>query len=176
MTLPKATLRRVGMELAWWACATAAALALWQAFGCTTTTFEYVDPQRPEALVRFKRTTFLRHGYAEAEFPVQARLRVEDRPMSPQLAWLTASLGCVVGSVVGAAGGPVGAIAGCLVGGAGGGIAGAAAQDEEAPAEAAPSLRSSERVVPHASRFPVSQWQGFDAICGGRAAPDWCVP
>jgi hypothetical protein len=142
----------------------AALAALLVLLGCTTTTFEYIDPIHPEIVSRFERTTFLRHGTAEVEFPSTARIKVVDKPMSPQLAWTTAALGCIIGAVVGAAGGPVTSIAGCLVGGVGGGMAGATAT---APPEPAPVPES-------APDLDAAYLTGRELVCSLRMPPYWC--
>jgi hypothetical protein len=146
-------------------------------FGCTSTTLEYVDPARPEATVRVHRTTFMRNGVVEVDFPVQTTARIEDRPISPSLASLLAGLGCVVGAVLGAPAGPVGAGIGCAGGGILGGAAGLVGQDDEAQPELAPPLRKrEERRLPPTSRSgdPLRPLGPLAFWCGRPTPQEWC--
>jgi hypothetical protein len=141
--------------------------------GCTTTRFEYTDPVNPERSMKVERTTFLRQGSFEMETADGTWARIKDDPLSERAAWLAAGLGCIGGAIAGVALGPAGSIVGCL--GVGTLGAGMAPSDAEQPVveEAPPIVRPSERPT---SRFPIDNWQGFDVVCGGLAAPSWCVP
>jgi hypothetical protein len=143
--------------------------------GCTTTEFAYVDPARPEATVSLKRTTFLRHGTVTVDFPINAQVRIDDRPISGNLTVLVAGLGCLAGGILGAPAGPLGAGLGCLGGGAIGGAAGALGGEDDKPSlEEAPPLKPLERppILPAPKVSLGASWREFE--CGGAMEPDWC--
>jgi hypothetical protein len=134
--------------------------------GCAHTTVEYVDPARPEAVVRVARTTFLRHGRVDVQFPINADVRIVDEPISADLATVTLFAAAAAGAVAGPAG-----AATVLFGTGFLAAVGAIANDDE-PAQAeqdAPPTKPSEQpsVLP-----PTAQWNQF--TCGGVLEPGWC--
>jgi hypothetical protein len=143
--------------------------------GCTTTRIQYVDPIHPERTMSLERTTFLRQGSFEMESPDGTWMRVKDDPISQQMAWLMAGLGCIGGAIAGLPLGAAGSVIGCLgVGAAGAGLAPdepAAPPIEEAP----PIVRPSER--PLSWRIPDPTLTGpLARSCLVPTPPSWCLP
>lgn len=149
--------------------------------GCTTTEFSYRDPQRPEADITLKRTTFLRHGSVTVDFPINAQVRIEDKPVSKPAAGMALGLGCIVGTFLGIPAGPLGRAGGCLGGGVVGGLGSLLGSDDNEPVEEAPPLRPSEKPpyvpAPTSMRVPDPALTGpVASACLVPSPPAWCQP
>ncbi len=138
--------------------------------GCAHTTVRYVDPARPEAFVEVERTTFLRHGRVNVQFPINADVTIVDEPVSADLATVTLFAAATAGAVAGPAG-----IATVLFGTGFLAAVGAIADDDPGQAtQDAPPLKPSEKMLPSpgVSIPPAATWSQF--ACGGVMQPDYC--
>lgn len=156
---------------AWTALITGACIG--SGLGCTTTNITYTDPLYPERVVAIERNTFLRQGSFEVEAADGTWLRIKDDPLSQQMAWLLAGLGCIGGAIAGLPLGAAGSVIGCLGVGAAG--AGLAPEEPKVVVEEAPAIARPSEMAP-TSMYKIAPYQWHEFRCGGALEPDYCLP